>query len=133
MSEREDHLKQQREILKYSIEQFDKSVIYIASGSLAISFAFIKDIVTDFKCADSKWLLITSWIVFSSVIFISLIAHWISYMAHVWSIENDELEYEEYLKISKKWNFSIRSMNLSTIIGIFVGAVFLIIFINKNI
>ena len=63
----EEHTKQQRELLKYSIEQFDKSVIYIASGSLAISFAFVKDIVSNLSVAENKNWLITSWIIFATV------------------------------------------------------------------
>lgn len=128
----EEHLKQQRELLKYSIEQFDKSVIYIASGSLAVSFAFIKDIIANLDCALHKNWLIASWIIFASVIFISLFAHWVSYMAQMWGIKNANLSYKKYTKKARWWNWSIRTMNLLTIIGIFVGALFLLFFIKIN-
>ncbi len=134
MSDEENsHLKQQHEILKYSLEQFDRNVIYVASGSLAVSFAFIKDIIENFNEATYKVLLITSWVFFTSVIFISLTAHLISYMAHTWGQNNYDLEYKEYNKIVRKWNLAIRSMNIISILGIFIGGIFLLIFINKNI
>jgi len=126
------HTKQQRELLKYSIEQFDKSVIYIASGSLAISFAFVKDIVSNLSVAENKNWLITSWIIFALVIFISLINHWVSSLAQAWDIKNTELEYDIYTKKALWWNWSIRIMNLSTIIGILAGALYLLFFIKTN-
>jgi hypothetical protein len=128
----EEHTKQQRELLKYSIEQFDKSVIYIASGSLAISFAFVKDIVSNLSVAENKNWLITSWIIFALVIFISLINHWVSSLAQAWDIKNTELEYDIYTKKALWWNWSIRIMNLSTIIGILAGALYLLFFIKTN-
>jgi hypothetical protein len=128
----EEHLRQQRELLKYSIEQFDKSVIYIASGSFAISFAFINDIISNLNIAEHKNWLIASWIIFASVIFMSLIAHWVSYMAQIWGVTNANLEYEQFTKKAKRWNWGIRTMNLLTIIGIFVGALFLLFFIKIN-
>ena len=128
----EEHTKQQRDLLKYSIEQFDKSVIYIASGSLAISFAFVKDIVSNLSVAENKNWLITSWIIFALVIFISLINHWVSSLAQAWDIKNTELEYGIYTKKALWWNWSIRIMNLSTIIGILAGALYLLFFIKTN-
>lgn len=128
----EEHTKQQRELLKYSIEQFDKSVIYIASGSLAISFAFVKDIVSNLSVAENKNWLITSWIIFALVIFISLINHWVSSLAQAWDIKNTELEYDIYTKKALWWNWSIRIMNLSTIIGVLAGALYLLFFIKTN-
>ena len=35
--------------LNYSVEQFDKSVLFIASGALGITFAFVEKIVPDLK------------------------------------------------------------------------------------
>lgn len=128
----DEHLKQQHELLKYSIEQFDKNVIYVASGSFAISFAFIKDIISNLNGAEHKNWLIASWIIFASVIFVSLIAHWISYMAQIWGVKNSNLNYKDYNKGSRCWNWSIRTMNLATIIGLFVGALFLLFFIKTN-
>jgi hypothetical protein len=124
--------KQQHELFKYSIEQFDKNVIYIASGAFVVSFAFIKEIVTNLNSAQHKDWLITSWVIFAIVIFISLLAHWISSLAQAWDIKNTNLEYDVYIKKARWWNWSLRIMNLSTIIGILAGALYLLYFIKTN-
>jgi len=128
----EEDKKLQHELLKYSIQQFDKNVIYIASGALIISFAFLKEIITDISCAEHKNWLITSWMIFAIVIFISLLAHWISSLAQAWDIKNENLEYDAYIKKARWWNWSLRIMNLSTIIGILAGALYLLYFIKTN-
>ncbi len=74
----------------------------------------------------------TSWIIFASVIFTNLLAHWISSLAQSWDIKNAALEYDTYIKKARWWIWSIRLMNLSTIIGIFVGAMYLLFFIKTN-
>lgn len=66
------------ETLKYSTEQFDKNITLIASGALAISFGFIKDIVPNFNEATHKQQLTGAWYIFSFVIFVSLVTHFIS-------------------------------------------------------
>ena len=123
---------QHNDTLKYSLEQFDKSVIYVASGCLGVSFAFIKDIITDLSKAVCKNWLITSWMIFAFVIFISLVAHWISYIAHLQAERNYHLEDKLYNKIINQWSWSIRIMNFLTILGILIGALYLFSFIKVN-
>lgn len=60
--------------------QFDKQILFIASGALGISFTFINDIV-DLDCASWKPLLFTSWMLFSLVILFSLLSHYFSKQA----------------------------------------------------
>jgi len=133
MNSNNEIYKQNREILKYSISQFDKSVIYISSGALTISMAFINNFIKDISKANNTNFLIISWTIFSFIIFIGLVAHYISYMAHLWSIKNENLKTEDYNKKSKIWNYIIRTLNILSILGIFIGLLFLIFFINKNI
>lgn len=129
----EDNITPVNDALKYSTEQFDKNILFIASGALGISFAFIKDIVPDLSKAHYTNYLITSWIIFAGVIFISLSTHFIAMLANRWAIRNNNLSDDEYYKKSKRWNIPIRMLNLLTILAILVGAIFLICFINHNI
>ncbi len=122
----------QRDLLKYSVEQFDKSIVYIASGAFIISFGFIKDVLPNLATACHKNWLITAWYIFALVIFISLIGHFVSYLGQSWSIKYHNLEEQRYGKIAKRWNDSIRAINVIMIAGILVGAIFLISFIKLN-
>ncbi len=120
-------------IAKYSNEQFDKNVLFIASGSLGISFAFIKDVVNDFENAVSKNALITSWAIFASVIFISLISQFIVARACDWSYKNQNLDTNIYNCKVLLWNIPIRILNFTSILALFVGVLILIYFIKQNI
>lgn len=132
MSE-DDNIKQLDDVNKYSTEQFDKNILFIASGALGISFAFIKDIIPDLSKAVDKDLLVGSWFIFASVIFISLVTHFVAMQASLWGRKNNHLEYELYNAKIKWWNIPIRFMNISTILLILIGAVLLILFIERNI
>lgn len=121
------------EHVKYSTEQFDKNVLFIASGGLGGSFAFIKDIIPNINEAQCKYLLMASWYTFASIIFLSLVCHYISIQAGHWAIRNDKLEAEDFNPKIKRWNFPIRTINIANIIAILGASICLIIFIHKNI
>ncbi len=125
--------KHQQDSYKYSVEQFDKSILFIASGALGGSFAFIKDVIPDLSKAFGKWLLISSWYIFGIVIFISLVNHFISALACSRSIKHAELPYKKFNRKIKKWNNWIRALNVVMIVLILLGTIFLINFINQNI
>lgn len=118
--------------LNYSNEQFDKNVLFIASGSLGVSFAFIEKIVPDLAKANEKVYLISSWYFFAGVIFVCLISHFISSLSLRWSVVNHGNN-DKFAKGSKRWNFIIRTLNIIMILGLLTGTVLLINFINKNI
>lgn len=46
-----------------SSAQFDKQILFLSSGALGLSFAFIKDIVK-LNESNHKWLLVLSWAYF---------------------------------------------------------------------
>ena len=135
----EEYSKEQYAALKYSNEQFDKSIQFIASGALGISFAFIEKIVV-LKLAVCKHLLVTDWSIFAVVIFISLATHFISIIANRWAIENlfdesaDNKTIVDYFnKVNWYWNYPIRALNVSMIVGLLIGMLYLISFIKYNI
>jgi hypothetical protein len=61
------------------------------------------------------------------------VAHFISVMANRWAIINDNLEADKYNKISCRWNYTVRSFNILMILGLFLGILLLIAFVNQNI
>jgi hypothetical protein len=115
-------------VLTYSNTQFDKQVLFIASGALGISFAFIDKLVPQLDSATNKCFLIYSWYAFAGVIFISLVSHLVSSFSIRWRIENPDNE-----EGVKTWNYSIRALNILMIIGLLIGSILLINFINSNI
>jgi hypothetical protein len=133
MDSEKQHIEALDKTARYSGEQFDKNIVFIASGALGVSFAFIKDIIPNFKDAEEKWTLISSWYIFAIVIFISLICHYLSTRAHNWALDNQNLDTTTFNNKIKYWNTPIHIMNLTMILGILIGALFLIYFIQKNI
>lgn len=121
------------EVTKYSNEQFDKNTLFIASGALGVSFAFIKDIIPNFEGATHKGALLGSWYIFAGVIFISLISHFILTRACDWAFKNENLESDLYNCKIRFWNIPIRILNITSIISILVGSMLLIYFIHQNI
>jgi hypothetical protein len=128
--EDEAYIQELYKTLNYSNEQFDKHVLFIASGALGISFAFIEKIV-NLKEAASKDLLIEAWRYFAAVIFVSLISHFVSSLSIRWSISH--YGEESWDKKSKQWNYIIRGLNILMISGLLYATLSLINFINQNI
>ena len=134
MSAEEDYIQQKYQVLNYSNDQFDKNVLFIASGALGISFGFIEKVVPNLDSTTNQCFLIDSWYCFGGVIFISLLAHFISMMAIRWSIrENNNYCTDKYQKVEKAWNYTVRGMNIFMIVGLFTGIVLLIAFVKHNI
>ncbi len=133
MSEQDNTDKQVESTLKYSIEQFDKSILFIASGAIGISFAFIKDLVPCLSLAIFKGGLFISLVMFSVVIFLNLVGHFISTLGSTWARNNFSMEADDYNKIVKKWNRPIRIINITTIVLILIASILLMTFIYKNI
>ena len=75
-------IKEKYQALSYGNEQFDRNVLFIASGALGISFGFIEKLIPNLAEAKDKCYLIDSWYCFAGVIFLSLVAHFFSIMAN---------------------------------------------------
>jgi hypothetical protein len=112
-----------------SSSQFDKQVLFLASGALGLSFVFIKDIVKLNEAAN-KWLLILSWALFGTVILLSIISHYTSLKAinkKIRSMNNEEESKSQILDSFTKW------FNILMIIFLASGLSFLTIFVGINI
>lgn len=118
--------KETAEISKIFLEsskQFDKQIMYVASGALSLSFAFIKDIV-QLDEATHKCLLVTSWAILAVVILASVFSQYTSAKA---------TKYKEVDDISRRWDCVTTWLNVAAMILLPVGLTIFTIFLAINI
>jgi hypothetical protein len=60
-----------------SQNDFEKNLVYLSAGALALSMGFIEKIVS-FDKADDKWILVVSWGFLASTLLLNLASHLIS-------------------------------------------------------
>lgn len=114
-----------------SLESYDKSVMTLSGGGLAISFAFLNDIIGDGAIICNSLLLI-SWTAWSlsilSVIFSFLCSHYALNKAIV-SIDKNE----NTKRLGGGFDLLTRILNFSSGILFFIGTICMVIFATKNI
>lgn len=127
-----EYKKQVNESLKNTIEQFDKSITYIASGAFAISFAFIDKIVQVHE-AGYNYLLIVALALFAMVVLLSLVYHYVSIQQHHdYMLKYNALSNEQRIEEWKKKTRIINRSSIIKIIGLIAGSVFLFTYILLN-
>ena len=82
-----EHQKQDWENIQSSSDEYDKSVLTLSSGGLALSLAFLKDIVP-LKDASGLSLLYCSWGAFTIAIFLTVLSFRLSILAHEEHLEH---------------------------------------------
>lgn len=125
----EIYLEQLNKVFIESSKQFETQLLYIASGALGLSFAFIKDIV-DLASATHKDILIASWILFALVIMISLTSSYTSLKSIIKKIEN---LLNKKNKEAEKINSITKKLNVLMLIFLATGLFCLTYFVAKNI
>lgn len=113
---------------QYSVEQFDKAIIYISSGALALSITFIEKIVP-LKLAIGKGFLVSSWFFEIFTIMLFTLNHFLSFRAFNKRIEDLYNEKEP----SNKKDETVKRINVLMMFTLLMGLSFCIIFISKNI
>lgn len=148
ISNLESWLKERKKDLDYSLEQFDKLVIMLASGGLVLTIGFVRDIV-EITENTNTFLLKGCWYLFAFALIINLLAQISSFLANkieigITSIEINELktkgEFDENsksIKSKRTWfnfsNSSVKIFNIVSFISIIIGISLFIIFVNQNI
>jgi len=123
----QEYLKDLYADYKYSIEKFDSQALYISSGALGLSLAFVKDIVP-VKDAVALWLFYVAMWLFVLVILIGFIAHYRSSKL----IDNTMKLVDEGKLDQIKEDKSIDRTN-KIIIGVLIlGISALVLFVNLN-
>ena len=123
------YLEQLNKAYIQSSAQFDKQVLFIASGALGVSLAFIKDIVK-LEIATNKPLLLLAWISFGTVILICILSHYTSLKAINFKIEH---VHQKTDKTSKRFDFFTKLFNILMIVILAAGLILLNVFIGINI
>ncbi|MEQ9064080.1 MAG: hypothetical protein RIE58_07875 [Vicingaceae bacterium] len=115
--------------LGYSNTQFDKNVLFIATGALGISFAFIDKIVV-LKEAMQKALLYNGWSLLVWTMLLSLFSHFVSIMAIRWAIKHRHQDNKG--TIERIWNYSIRMLNVLMLLLLVSGIYQILDFVKVN-
>jgi hypothetical protein len=121
----DDRTSQLMDLRAEAEQQFDKQIIYLSGGALVFSMGFVKDIIGANNVPICKYLLIISWICFAS----SLIVNLFSYLSSRQAIDK-ELIGEN--KKSNLYNILTKILNWTSIGGLLIGLVLLIIFATLN-
>jgi hypothetical protein len=122
----------------YSTQEFDKAVVFIASGALGVSFAFIEKLIKFTPHTLHKELLTNSWYHFAIVIFTSMLSHYLSIEANRWAIVNhveangDEIKKKKYKKGAMLFNWANRILSIVMCVLLLIGFFHLIGFIQWN-
>lgn len=103
---------------------FNKLIVYLSSGALALTIGFVKDLV-DLKAAECKVLLIAAWIFF----IFSLLSILLSYLT---TIKSMDLELDENKNESDKWDKKTILLNNASIAFLILGIISFVIFVTLN-
>lgn len=114
----------------YGSTEFDKSLTYISSGVLGVSYAFI-DKVVPLKSCHFKGLLIQGWILLSIAIFLSLLGHYASVWVQKLLIRY-ALDIENKRKIYIKGEIITQAINIGVMTLILIGSINILNFIKIN-
>ncbi|MCB2409813.1 hypothetical protein [Hymenobacter lucidus] len=132
---------------KASGQEFDKLLVYIAGGGLALTVGFVKDIVS-ITNAKYLWLLFLTWVSFTLTLLFNLISHklaatasdeslslW-SYRKHCFDFNKEiDNDYDKKLDTKANWaNDWVSRLNDLSIASTIIGISFFIVFtfINLN-
>ncbi|MBN2520513.1 MAG: hypothetical protein JXB17_08415 [Bacteroidales bacterium] len=132
----------------YSLEQFDKLIIYISSGALIVTIGFVRDIVRITENTDT-FLLKTCWYLLTLALIINLLSQISCYFSNKFEIyytnkEINDLEdqgsFDKKKPEVRKIKFFMRFFNVGTIIlnvvsfiSMITGIILFVVFINQNI
>jgi hypothetical protein len=116
-----------------SQSDFEKNLVYLSSGALAISIGFVENII-DLKSAAYLWLLIVSWGCLAVALILNLATHLISVNNSTKARrEMDEgLKYKVLIKQINDRNKIMRILNWVTFTLFALGVLFTVVFCSLN-
>ena len=133
--------------INHAMSQYDKLILTLSSGALAISMTFLSSIV-DLKDIETFMLLKISWILWGSSLFLSLTGQYLSYKVHdsQRKCNNRVIEAAKLNKSSKKLvkiqesnqsgiralNISIEFCNIIAALSFISGIILFTIFVSQT-
>ena len=131
-----EHRKQAWQDIQTSTDQFDKSLLTLSSGALALSLAFIKDLVPLKSAVGISWLY-ASWISFVLCIVVTLFSFPMSVKAlklnldyvHKYYIEKKE----EYFDKQSRWSTAVTWCSILGGAFFLLGIICTMVFVYKSI
>jgi hypothetical protein len=131
-----EHRKQAWQDIQTSTDQFDRSLLTLSSGALALSLAFIKDLVP-LKSAVGIWWLYSSWISFVLCMIVTLFSFPLSVKALKINLDYVRKYYiekkEEYFDKQSPWS---KAVSWCSILGgtfFLLGIICTMVFVYENI
>jgi hypothetical protein len=122
----EKHLELLNKGFIYSTEQFDKAILYVSSGTLAVTFTFLEKFI-NLGAAGFKYLLLTCWFFEAVTILLFTINHYLSKKAF-----NNELQ-QFYYRRKKENDGYVKKINVAMIVTLILGLLSFILFLFFNI
>ena len=124
-----------REDQRASSDDFDKNVMTLSSGALALSVAFIKDVV---HLPDAIWrqLLIASWVLFSAAVLATLLSFLCSGRAlekHITYLKKYYIDRDDnYLNKQSRWSWWVAACAVFGASAFVGGVLSTVIFASVN-
>lgn len=134
---RQEYLQHRKYLIETSlgqIGQFDKLIVTLSSGALALSLTFIKDISpTPIPC--SKFLIFVSWILFTISLIATLLSHYTSHKDMDFEIMKLDKNYEDEREMydpKNPFRTATILLNILSASMFLIGLCFLVAFTSVN-
>lgn len=116
-----------------SEDDFEKYITFISSGALGLTVTFI-DKISPLKESVYVWTIILGWGLFALTLFLNLFSHYLSSRYNEKTINeiDMDIDYSILLDNIDKRNDKISCLNISSIISLGTGILFVLIFSSLN-
>lgn len=116
-------------------DQFDKAILTLSGGALALSIGFVKDVVP-LSRAHWKPLLVASWLLFALAVLSTVVSFLVSQRAYEFQIECAQ-EYfvdnrVDALERRNPYSVWVRWLNIAAILAFMAAVVLTICFVASN-
>jgi hypothetical protein len=119
----------------YAEEEFDTLLVYLSSGALVLSIAFVKDVIA-ITSETIIWPLLAAWYCFASSLIAILFSHRTCLLAsdnlHLFHAEENKAKKDIYGDKCHKYNDFTKLLNLSSSYLMTIGIVLFLIFATCN-
>lgn len=119
--------------IKDSLNLFEKNLVYLSAGSLALSIGFVENRTSGIP-PICNWLIILSWLLLATALLLNLASHLISAAnsgATLDGLDSGDSEQDLYLEVTRR-NKKMRRINWCTFILFGLGILFSVVYCSLN-